>query len=448
MSDKTKETGLNDPARVVVKDSSSLTPEEKAAIKKAVKDANPGLKDDQIAVDKEGNVTVTKDGEQPKTIGKDKTVSKDVKAPAITEVANKSQLTDDEKTKVKEAVKTANAGLTDDQIEVKDDGTVVVTKDGKETTIPASDVVKQKATTPGGSTGPVIPPISDGSGSGDSGDADEDSSLKPIDKVEVKDKDKLTDAEKKEIADRIKEKNPGIKDVEVDEKGNVTVTKKDGTKTNIPAGDVLKEAESKNTIQPIDKVEVKDKDKLTDAEKKEIADRIKEKNPGIKDVEVDDKGNVEITNPDGSKTKISAKDVVSEAEDVKVVIPKDKVKVKDLDKLTEAEKKSLLDKVKKANPNAIKVEFDDKGNIVLTFDNGLMTSLPYRNLVTKVQKGAVMVPHKSKSEGEAPLRNRKGNKGARNVKTGVSEVGGLFGVVGTAIAGLFVTRKKEDEEEK
>ena len=448
VSDKTKETGLNDPARVVVKDSSSLTPEEKAAIKKAVKDANPGLKDDQIAVDKEGNVTVTKDGEQPKTIGKDKTVSKDVKAPAITEVANKSQLTDDEKTKVKEAVKTANAGLTDDQIEVKDDGTVVVTKDGKETTIPASDVVKQKATTPGGSTGPVIPPISDGSGSGDSGDADEDSSLKPIDKVEVKDKDKLTDAEKKEIADRIKEKNPGIKDVEVDEKGNVTVTKKDGTKTNIPAGDVLKEAESKNTIQPIDKVEVKDKDKLTDAEEKEIADRIKEKNPGIKDVEVDDKGNVEITNPDGSKTKISAKDVVSEAEDVKVVIPKDKVKVKDLDKLTEAEKKSLLDKVKKANPNAIKVEFDDKGNIVLTFDNGLMTSLPYRNLVTKVQKGAVMVPHKSKSEGEAPLRNRKGNKGARNVKTGVSEVGGLFGVVGTAIAGLFVTRKKEDEEEK
>ena len=448
VSDKTKETGLNDPARVVVKDSSSLTPEEKAAIKKAVKDANPGLKDDQIAVDKEGNVTVTKDGEQPKTIGKDKTVSKDVKAPAITEVANKSQLTDDEKTKVKEAVKTANAGLTDDQIEVKDDGTVVVTKDGKETTIPASDVVKQKATTPGGSTGPVIPPISDGSGSGDSGDADEDSSLKPIDKVEVKDKDKLTDAEKKEIADRIKEKNPGITGVEVDDKGNVTVTKKDGTKTNIPAGDVLKEAESKNTIQPIDKVDVKDKDKLTDAEKKEIADRIKEKNPGIKDVEVDDKGNVEITNQDGSKTKIPAKDVLSKAEDVKVVIPKDKVKVKDLDKLTEAEKKSLLDKIKKANPNIKKVEFDDKGNVVLTFDNGLMTSLPYRNLVVKAEKGSVMVPHKSKSEGEAPLRNRKDNKGARNVKTGVSEVGGLFGVVGTAIAGLFVTRKKEDKEEK
>ena len=444
---------LNDPAKVAVKDPTNLTDDEKKAIKDAVKKANPGLTDDQIAVDKEGNVTVTKDGEQAKTISKDKTISTDVKAPEITEVAKKSKLTNDEKTAVKEAVKKANTGLTDAQIEVKDDGTVVVTKDGKETTIPASDVVKQKATTgtggsTGGSTGPVIPPISDGSGSGDSGDADEDSSLKPIDKVEVKDKDKLTDAEKKEIADRFKEKNPGITGVEVDDKGNVTVTKKDGTKTNIPAGDVLKEAASKNPIQPIDKVDVKDPNKLTDAEKDAIADKIKKNNPTVKDVKVDDKGNVEITNQDGSKTKISAKDVLSEAKDVKVVIPKDKVKVKDLDKLTEAEKKSLLDKVKKANPNAIKVEFDDKGNIVLTFDNGLMTSLPYRNLVTKVQKGAVMVPHKSKSEGEAPLRNRKGNKGARNVKTGVSEVGGLFGVVGTAIAGLFVTRKKEDEEEK
>ncbi|WP_311376849.1 InlB B-repeat-containing protein, partial [Anaerococcus lactolyticus] len=166
---------LNDPAKVTVKDPANLTDDEKKAIKDAVKKANPGLTDDQIAVDKEGNVTVTKPGEEPKTIGKDKTVSTDVKAPAITEVANKSKLSSDEKTKVKEAVKTANAGLTDDQIEVKDDGTVVVTKDGKETTIPASDVVKQKAT-PG-------------------------AALKDPAKVAVKDPANLTDDEKKAIKD-------------------------------------------------------------------------------------------------------------------------------------------------------------------------------------------------------------------------------------------------------
>ena len=446
--------GVKAPTPVEVADPENVKPEEQGKIKEAVIAANPDLADATITVDNKGNVTVTKDGKTGK-LSPEQTVKKAgaIVAPTTpVEVKDPSKLTDKEKEAVKKAVNDANPTLPEGAtIEVGNDGTVTVKKGGKEIgkLTPAQTVKKaQTGGSTGGSTGPVIPPISDGSGSDDSGDADEDSSLKPIDKVEVKDKDKLTDAEKKEISDRIKAKNPGITDVEVDDKGNVTVTKKDGTKTNVPAGDVLKEAESKNPIQPIDKVEVKDKDKLTDAEKKEIADRIKEKNPGIKDVEVDDKGNVEITNKDGSKTKISAKDVLSEAKDVKVVIPKDKVKVKDLDKLTEAEKKSLLDKVKKANPNAIKVEFDDKGNIVLTFDNGLMTSLPYRNLVTKVQKGAVMVPHKSKSEGEAPLRNRKGNKGARNVKTGVSEVGGLFGVVGTAIAGLFVTRKKEDEEEK
>ncbi|EEI86620.1 repeat protein [Anaerococcus lactolyticus ATCC 51172] len=451
-----KDETLNAPTPVEVKDPSKLTDEEKKAVEKAVKDANSTLPADAtIEVGNDGTVTVKKDGQVIGTLTPAQTVKKAgaVVAPANpVEVKNPSELTDEEKEAVKKAVKDANSTLpADATIEVGNDGTVTVKKDGQVigTLTPAQTVKKAKiGGSTGGSTGSVFPPISDGSGSDDSGDADEDSSLKPIDKVEVKDKDKLTDAEKKEIADRIKEKNPGIKDVEVDDKGNVTVTKKDGTKTNVPAGDVLKEAASKNPIQPIDKVDVKDPNKLTDAEKDAIADKIKKNNPTVKDVKVDDKGNVEITNPDGSKTKISAKDVVSEAEDVKVVIPKDKVKVKDLDKLTEAEKKSLLDKVKKANPNAIKVEFDDKGNIVLTFDNGLMTSLPYRNLVTKVQKGAVMVPHKSKSEGEAPLRNRKGNKGARNVKTGVSEVGGLFGVVGTAIAGLFVTRKKEDEEEK
>uniref|UniRef100_UPI002AD1DD2A InlB B-repeat-containing protein n=1 Tax=Aedoeadaptatus coxii TaxID=755172 RepID=UPI002AD1DD2A len=139
---------LKDPKKVAVKDPANLTDDEKAAIKKAVKEANPGLTDDQIAVDKEGNVTVTKDGEQPKTIGKDKTVSTDVKAPEVTEVENPSKLTEKEKTAVKDAVKKANSGLKDDQIEVKDDGTVVVTKDGKETTIPASDVVKKKGETP------------------------------------------------------------------------------------------------------------------------------------------------------------------------------------------------------------------------------------------------------------------------------------------------------------
>ena len=153
---------LKDPAKVAVKNPAELSADEKAAIKKAVMDANPGLTEEQIEVDKEGNVTVTKAGEDPKTIGKDKTVSTDVKAPELTEVANKSKLTLEEKTKVKDAVKKANTGLADNQIDVKNDGTVVVKKDNKETIIPASSVVKEKAQTPGAPTAPTVKANEDG----------------------------------------------------------------------------------------------------------------------------------------------------------------------------------------------------------------------------------------------------------------------------------------------
>ena len=154
---------LKDPAKVAVKDKTNLSTDEKAAIKKAVMDANSGLTEEQIEVDNEGNVTVTKAGEQPKTIAKDKTITTDVKLPAITEVANKSNLDETEKGKVKAAVIAANQGLTEDQIEVKADGTVVVKgTDGKETIIPASSVVKEKAQVPGAPKAPAVKANDDG----------------------------------------------------------------------------------------------------------------------------------------------------------------------------------------------------------------------------------------------------------------------------------------------
>ena len=322
---------LKDPSKVAVKDPSNLTDDEKKAIKDAVKKANPGLTDAQISVDKEGNVTVTKDGEEAKTIGKDKTVTTDVTAPELTEVENKSQLTQEEKNAVKKAVKKANTGLTDDQIEVKDDGTVVVTKDGKETTIPASDVVKEKATTPGtgGSTGGITIP---------------------------------------------------------------------STPTNPTDGDK-------------------------------------------EDGKTDDKTGGEAR---GKNQRIPN-------------LPDKKIKVKDDAKLTEDEINKVIDAVKKANPDAKKVEMDDKGNIVLTYDDGFEAIIPYKSLVTKVEQGSVAVPSKDKANAEAPQkgkkqmnqepsRNKRNQAGAKNAKTGVGSVSGLVGVVGAALAGLFATKKKEDED--
>ena len=154
---------LKDPAKVAVKDKTNLSADEKAAIKEAVKKANPGLTEDQIEVDKEGNVTVTKPGETPKTIGKDKTVSTTINLPALTEVADKTKLDDTEKGKVKAAVIAANSGLTEDKIEVKADGTVVIKDaDGKETIIPASSVVKENTQTPGAPAAPTVKANDDG----------------------------------------------------------------------------------------------------------------------------------------------------------------------------------------------------------------------------------------------------------------------------------------------
>ena len=275
---------LKDPAKVAVKDPANLTKEEKQAIKDAVKKANPGLTDDQIAVDKEGNVTVTKEGEQPKTIGKDKTVSTDVKAPELTEVANKSKLTPDEKTAVKEAVKTANPGLTDDQIEVKDDGTVVVKKDGKETTIPASDVVKEKAT-----------PAAE---------------LKDPAKVAVKDPTKLTDDEKQAIKDAVKKANPGLTDdqIAVDKEGNVTVTKPGEQPKTIG-----KDKTVSTDVKAPAVTEVANPSKLTDDEKTAVKEAVKTANPGLTDdqIEVKDDGTV-VVKKDGKETTIPASDVVKE----------------------------------------------------------------------------------------------------------------------------------------
>ena len=144
---------LNDPSKVAVKDPSNLTADEKSAIKKAVKDANPTLKDSEIVVNADGSVTVTKDGQEPKTISKDKTVSTDVKVPKLTEVEDPSSLKDEEKAAVKKAVEDANkdslgnstlpGGAT---IDVADDGTVTIKDNTGKTiaTIPASDAVTRK----------------------------------------------------------------------------------------------------------------------------------------------------------------------------------------------------------------------------------------------------------------------------------------------------------------
>ncbi|HFI0352805.1 TPA: hypothetical protein ACGOZT_002175, partial [Streptococcus suis] len=82
--------------------------------------------------------------------------------PAVTEVTDPSNLTDDEKAKVKEEVEKANPDLpTGTTVEVGNDGTVTLTyPDGSVDTIPATDTVAKDSTAP---EAPVVTANPDGS---------------------------------------------------------------------------------------------------------------------------------------------------------------------------------------------------------------------------------------------------------------------------------------------
>ncbi|MEJ8751848.1 cell wall-binding repeat-containing protein [Lagierella sp. ICN-221743] len=361
---------LNDPSRVAVKDPSNLTDAEKAAIKKAVKDANPGLKDNQIAVDKEGNVTVTKEGEEPKTIGKDKTVSTDIKTPELTEVANPASLTDDEKAAVKRAVEDANKDGSGNStlpegatITVGNDGTVTVKdKDGKETIIPASDTVKEKAT-PGSVVAPAEP-------------------------VKVKDPSNLTDKEKEAVKQAVKDANPKLPadaTIDVADDGTVTVKDKDGNEI----GKLKPEKTVKPAVNaPAEPVKVKDPSNLTPDEKEAVKQAVKDANPKLPadaTIEVGNDGTVTVTDKDGKPIGTIPADKT-----VKSVLnaPTKPVEVADPSNLTPDEKKAVEDAVKKANldlPADAKVTVGNDGTVTVTDKDGqLIGKLTPKQTVKKI----------------------------------------------------------------
>ena len=293
-----------------------------------------------------------------------------VKPADKTVVANPEKLTDAEKKAIEDKVKAVNPDAT---VVVDDKGNATVTTpEGKTAVIPAADVTKSAA---------------------DAGKANAGNAVNtPAAKVEVKDPANLTDAEKKAIEDKVKAVNPGSK-VVVDDKGNATVTTPEGNPAVIPAADVTKsaadagKANAGNAVNtPAAKVEVKDPANLTDAEKKAIEDKVKAVNPGSK-VVVDDKGNATVTTPAGKTAVIPATDLTKSGEDAAkpnagndVNTPAAKTVVANPDKLTDAEKKAIENKVKAVNPGS-KVVVDDKGNATVTTPEGKTATIPAAQLV-------------------------------------------------------------------
>ena len=382
-ADVTKPNAGNDivkPAdKTVAANPEKLTDAEKKAIEDKVKAVNPGA---TVVVDDKGNATVTtpegKTGVIPATdlvkSAEDATkpnAGNDIVKPADkTLVKDPAKLTDEEKAAIAAKVKEVNPGAT---VVVDDKGNATVTTpEGKTAVIPATDLVK---------------PAEDAAKPNAGNDI-----VKPADKTVVADPAKLTDAEKKAIEDKVKAVNPGAT-VVVDDKGNATVTTPEGKTAVIPATDLVKTAEDaakpnagNDIVKPADKTVAANPEKLTDAEKKAIEDKVKAVNPGAT-VVVDDKGNATVTTPEGKTAVIPATDLVKTAEDATkpnagndIVKPADKTLVKDPAKLTDEEKATIAAKVKEVNPDAT-VVVDDKGNATVTTPEGKTAVIPATDLV-------------------------------------------------------------------
>ncbi|KEQ44122.1 DUF1542 domain-containing protein [Streptococcus mitis] len=365
---------INKPLdKVIVKDPSNLTDEEKAKIVAKVEEVNP---DAIVTIDENGTVSVsTPEGKTAaipasELVGtKEDTSNPDAGNSKIVKPADKvaGEANDpDDQAKVEEKLRELNPETK--SVKFDEDGNATVTlKDGTTATIPSEDLFKSEVDATKPNAGNDI--------------------VKPADKTVVANPEKLTDAEKKAIEDKVKAVNPDAT-VVVDDKGNATVTTPEGKTAVIPAADLTKDPEAatkpnagNDIVKPADKTVVANPEKLTDAEKKAIEDKVKAVNPDAT-VVVDDKGNATVTTPEGKTAVIPAADLTKDPEAATkpnagndIVKPADKTVVANPEKLTDAEKKAIEDKVKAVNPDAT-VVVDDKGNATVTTPEGKTAVIP------------------------------------------------------------------------
>ena len=148
----------------------------------------------------------------------------------------------------------------------------------------------------------------------------------PGDKVKVDDPIKLSNEEKDEVVKAVEDANkddngnstlPDGTKITVDDNGDVTVTYPDGSEDTIPGDKVVEgktDADKTDVTVPGTKVEVGDPTKLTDGEKGQVEEAIKDANPNLPDgtkITVADDGTATILYPDGSVDQISAADLIT-----------------------------------------------------------------------------------------------------------------------------------------
>ena len=218
-----------------------------------------------------------------------------------------------------------------------------------------------------------------------------DNAVTPAAKTKVANPEKLSDAEKKAIEDKVKAANPGA-EVVVDDKGKAAVVK-DGNVSVIPSTDLVKvqdDAKKDNggndANTPAAKTVVADKESLTPEEKAAVKKAVEAVNSGST-VVVDDKGNATVTKADGTVLNIPSTDLVipatnlaDEATNAKVKTPVTRTLVGAKENLTKDAKEAVKKAIEAVNSGAI-VVVDNQGNATVTLPDGSTATISKEQLV-------------------------------------------------------------------
>ena len=345
--------------------------------------------DNPLAKDGEVKVTQEETGKKVSPIAPTTVVPTTAEAttpnnPAVTEVDDPTQLTQNEKDKVVDEVKKANPGLpAGTTVTVDNNGDVTITyPDKSKDTISGINTVVKKGTTPA----PVVDKVDTDdtkiTGEGVVGATVEvelpdgtkkTTTVKPDGKWEVP----LANPLPKDSVVKVTQTAPGKK---VSEKvpAKVVETIADKTTPNVPAV-----------------TEVENKTQLTQEEKGKVEKAVKDANPTFPagtTVTVDNNGEVTITYPDKSKDTIpGTSTVVEKATTPKIAdttTPKlpEVTEVEDPTQLTQDEKDKVVDKVKKANPGlpvGTTVTVGNNGDVTITYPDNSKDTIPGINTVVK-----------------------------------------------------------------
>ena len=427
------------PGKTKVGNTTKLTPEEQAAVKKAVEEANKFPAGTTVEVRPDGTVVITYPDKSVDTITGDKLVEKSTKQttpkvkteaeknPAqvpgrLTPVENTHNLTQAEQKTVAAKVKQANPTAT---VTVSKDGTATLTySDGSVNTIPGTSLVVAKDTEKEAVTqaaqNPAVVPVA----------------------TEVGNTTKLTPAEQSAVAAKVEQANPTATAVTVSKDGTAILTYGDGSVNTIPGTSLVVQkeevptqdqptiAEKTKVIIPANPTKVAEATRLTDEEKEAVRKSIVEANGFGSDVrvEVAGDGTATIIFKDGSAITIPGRQLVAQdskaqdsnktdAEKTTVKAPAQRVDVKDITHLTDEEKEKVKVAILQANGSALDgatIEVAGDGTAIITFPDGSVVIILGKDTVQQSAKGESLIqePKPEYTPESTPGQDNGGNAGS------------------------------------